>query len=167
MCLCSSETHRRALCMCAAAVLLSVFLSYQTLCPLTFGSPELSANQLRALKWRHSWDILYRRNWCHPEVPWRETEAPPPMTSQLDDCYWFCCWIKLSHQMDQCVCLYKLYGCRMPLSDATSSFHFPHLVRRHPTYPRMHHTYRQRWQDVESGYADLIVTVWPLILHCI
>lgn len=57
----SRGTHRRALCVCAAAVLLSVFLSYRTFCPLTYGSPELSANQLQELKWRDSWDILYRR----------------------------------------------------------------------------------------------------------
>uniref|UniRef100_A0A3Q2ZUR2 Protein O-mannosyl-transferase 1 n=1 Tax=Kryptolebias marmoratus TaxID=37003 RepID=A0A3Q2ZUR2_KRYMA len=43
------------------AVLLSVFLSYWTFCPLTYGTPELSANQLQALKWRDSWDILYHR----------------------------------------------------------------------------------------------------------
>uniref|UniRef100_G3P9G9 dolichyl-phosphate-mannose--protein mannosyltransferase n=1 Tax=Gasterosteus aculeatus aculeatus TaxID=481459 RepID=G3P9G9_GASAC len=53
-------THRRALCVCAWIVLMSVFLSYWTFCPLTYGTPELSANQLQALKWRDSWDILYR-----------------------------------------------------------------------------------------------------------
>ncbi|XP_041854564.1 protein O-mannosyl-transferase 1 isoform X1 [Melanotaenia boesemani] len=57
----SRGTQRRALGVCAAAVLLSIFLSYQTFCPLTYGSPELSANQLQALKWRDTWDILYRR----------------------------------------------------------------------------------------------------------
>ncbi|XP_013883600.1 protein O-mannosyl-transferase 1 [Austrofundulus limnaeus] len=56
----SNVTHRRVLCVCAAAALLSVFLSYRTFCPLTYGTPELSANQLQALKWRTSWDILYR-----------------------------------------------------------------------------------------------------------
>uniref|UniRef100_A0A7N6BV63 Protein O-mannosyl-transferase 1 n=1 Tax=Anabas testudineus TaxID=64144 RepID=A0A7N6BV63_ANATE len=58
----SSATHRRALCMCLSAGLLSVFLSYRNFCPLTYGSPELSANQLQALKWRDTWDILYRRH---------------------------------------------------------------------------------------------------------
>uniref|UniRef100_A0AAQ6INT2 Protein O-mannosyl-transferase 1 n=1 Tax=Anabas testudineus TaxID=64144 RepID=A0AAQ6INT2_ANATE len=57
-----SATHRRALCMCLSAGLLSVFLSYRNFCPLTYGSPELSANQLQALKWRDTWDILYRRH---------------------------------------------------------------------------------------------------------
>ncbi|XP_063754336.1 protein O-mannosyl-transferase 1 isoform X2 [Eleginops maclovinus] len=56
-----SGTHRRALCVCVSAVLLSVFLAFRTFCPLTYGSPELSANQLQALRWRGSWDILYRR----------------------------------------------------------------------------------------------------------
>uniref|UniRef100_A0A3Q3ID41 Protein O-mannosyl-transferase 1 n=1 Tax=Monopterus albus TaxID=43700 RepID=A0A3Q3ID41_MONAL len=55
-----SVTHRQALCMCVLAGLLSVFLSYRNFCPLTYGSPELSANQLQGLKWRDSWDILYR-----------------------------------------------------------------------------------------------------------
>ncbi|XP_068617129.1 protein O-mannosyl-transferase 1 [Brachionichthys hirsutus] len=56
----SSATSRRALCLCASAVLLSVFLSYRTFGPLTYGNPELTANQLQRLKWRASWDILYR-----------------------------------------------------------------------------------------------------------
>ncbi|XP_014829821.1 PREDICTED: protein O-mannosyl-transferase 1 isoform X4 [Poecilia mexicana] len=57
----SSRTSRHMLAVCTAAVLLSIFLSYWTFCPLTYGNPELTANQLQALKWRDSWDILYRR----------------------------------------------------------------------------------------------------------
>uniref|UniRef100_A0A669EEY5 Protein O-mannosyl-transferase 1 n=1 Tax=Oreochromis niloticus TaxID=8128 RepID=A0A669EEY5_ORENI len=57
----SSLTHQRALCVGALAVLLSIFLTYRTFCPLTYGSPELSAHQLQGLKWRDTWDILYRR----------------------------------------------------------------------------------------------------------
>ncbi|XP_047238012.1 protein O-mannosyl-transferase 1 isoform X3 [Girardinichthys multiradiatus] len=57
----SSGTPRRALCVCTSAVLVSIFTSYWNFCPLTYGSPELSANQLQALKWRDTWDILYRR----------------------------------------------------------------------------------------------------------
>uniref|UniRef100_A0AAQ5Z9M7 dolichyl-phosphate-mannose--protein mannosyltransferase n=1 Tax=Amphiprion ocellaris TaxID=80972 RepID=A0AAQ5Z9M7_AMPOC len=34
----------------------------ETFCPLTYGSPELSANQLRELRWRDTWDILDRRH---------------------------------------------------------------------------------------------------------
>ncbi|XP_014912179.1 protein O-mannosyl-transferase 1 isoform X2 [Poecilia latipinna] len=56
-----SRTSRHMLAVCTAAVLLSIFLSYWTFCPLTYGNPELTANQLQALKWRDSWDILYRR----------------------------------------------------------------------------------------------------------
>lgn len=56
-----SVTHQRALGVCVAAAFISVFSSYWTFSPLTYGSPELSANQLRALRWRDSWDILYRR----------------------------------------------------------------------------------------------------------
>uniref|UniRef100_A0A3Q3DMZ3 dolichyl-phosphate-mannose--protein mannosyltransferase n=1 Tax=Hippocampus comes TaxID=109280 RepID=A0A3Q3DMZ3_HIPCM len=55
------DAHRRVLLVCVFVVLACVFLSYHAFSPLTFGSPELSANQLRALKWRSSWDILYRR----------------------------------------------------------------------------------------------------------
>ncbi|KAM3868389.1 protein O-mannosyl-transferase 1 [Diretmus argenteus] len=54
-------TQRGTFCVCVLAGGFSVFLSYQTFCPLTYGSPELSANQLQALRWRDSWDILYRR----------------------------------------------------------------------------------------------------------
>uniref|UniRef100_A0A7N9AU81 Protein O-mannosyl-transferase 1 n=1 Tax=Mastacembelus armatus TaxID=205130 RepID=A0A7N9AU81_9TELE len=53
--------HRRALCICVSAGFLSVFLSYRTFCPLTYGRPELSASQLQGLKWKDTWDILYRR----------------------------------------------------------------------------------------------------------
>nr|XP_057927499.1 protein O-mannosyl-transferase 1 [Doryrhamphus excisus] len=57
----SKDTHRHVLRACACAALACVLLCYYLFRPLTFGSPELSANQLRALKWRNSWDILYRR----------------------------------------------------------------------------------------------------------
>ncbi|KAK5933213.1 hypothetical protein CgunFtcFv8_004859 [Champsocephalus gunnari] len=56
-----SGTPRRVLSVCVLFVLLSVFLAFRTFCPLTYGTPELSANQLQALRWRGSWDILYRR----------------------------------------------------------------------------------------------------------
>ncbi|KAM9700000.1 protein O-mannosyl-transferase 1 [Menidia menidia] len=56
-----SGAWRRGLAACAASGLLAVFLSYRSFSPLTYGSPELSANQLQALRWRDSWDILYRR----------------------------------------------------------------------------------------------------------
>ncbi|XP_057680911.1 protein O-mannosyl-transferase 1 isoform X2 [Corythoichthys intestinalis] len=57
----SMEWQWRALRACALAALACTFLSYRAFRPLTYGSPELSADELRALKWRSSWDILYRR----------------------------------------------------------------------------------------------------------
>ncbi|XP_061749837.1 protein O-mannosyl-transferase 1 [Nerophis ophidion] len=57
----STARQRGVLQVCVCAMLVCVFLSYHLFCPLTYGSPELSANQLRALKWRDSWDILYRQ----------------------------------------------------------------------------------------------------------
>lgn len=51
---------QQAVYVCVLAVMTCVFLTYRALAPLTYGSPELSANQLQALKWRDSWDILYR-----------------------------------------------------------------------------------------------------------
>lgn len=66
LCVCVFVCARRrpslqqALCVCVLAVMTCVFLTYRALAPLTYGSPELSANQLQALKWRDSWDILYR-----------------------------------------------------------------------------------------------------------
>lgn len=57
----SSGTQRRALGVGVASILLAVVSSYHTFSPLTYGHPELSANQLQALRWRDSWDVLYRR----------------------------------------------------------------------------------------------------------
>lgn len=56
-----SVSHKRALSVCVLAGLTSVYLSYRTFSPLTYGTPELSAQQLASLRWRDSWDILYRR----------------------------------------------------------------------------------------------------------
>ncbi|XP_011617918.1 protein O-mannosyl-transferase 1 [Takifugu rubripes] len=57
-----SASLRRVSCVCVWSALLLVFLSYRTFCPLTYGIPELSANQLQRLKWKESWDILLRRH---------------------------------------------------------------------------------------------------------
>lgn len=54
-------SHQRALSVLIGAGLCSVFLFYQTFSPLTYGQPELSAEQLASLRWRDSWDILLRR----------------------------------------------------------------------------------------------------------
>uniref|UniRef100_H3C9V1 Protein O-mannosyl-transferase 1 n=1 Tax=Tetraodon nigroviridis TaxID=99883 RepID=H3C9V1_TETNG len=56
-----SQGLRRVSWVCVWAALLLVFLSYRTFCPLTYGIPELAANQLQRLRWRDSWDILLRR----------------------------------------------------------------------------------------------------------
>uniref|UniRef100_A0AAZ3REV9 dolichyl-phosphate-mannose--protein mannosyltransferase n=1 Tax=Oncorhynchus tshawytscha TaxID=74940 RepID=A0AAZ3REV9_ONCTS len=52
---------RRALHGVVLAGLSSVYLSFRTFSPLTYGQPELSAEQLASLRWRDSWDILFRR----------------------------------------------------------------------------------------------------------
>lgn len=57
----SSPPQRHLLQVGVAFLLLAVLLSYHVFSPLTFGHPELSANQLQALRWRESWDVLYRR----------------------------------------------------------------------------------------------------------
>lgn len=56
------EIYCRALRVGVASVFLAVFWSYWTFCPLTYGRPELSANQLQELRWRDSWDVLLRRH---------------------------------------------------------------------------------------------------------
>ncbi|XP_077480590.1 protein O-mannosyl-transferase 1 isoform X1 [Stigmatopora argus] len=73
----SKDQHRLMLLVCAWAALACAFLSYCAFRPLTYGSPELSADGLRALKWRRSWDILYR--WS--ESP--ERHAPCGRTALL------------------------------------------------------------------------------------
>lgn len=62
MFLSNSASLRRVSCVCVWSALLLVFLSYRTFSPLTYGIPELSANQLQRLKWKESWDILFRRH---------------------------------------------------------------------------------------------------------
>uniref|UniRef100_A0A8C1LQ60 Protein O-mannosyl-transferase 1 n=1 Tax=Cyprinus carpio TaxID=7962 RepID=A0A8C1LQ60_CYPCA len=42
-------------------VLCSVYVSYHNLSPLTYGQPALSSDELAALRWRESWDILLRK----------------------------------------------------------------------------------------------------------
>ncbi|XP_046904211.1 protein O-mannosyl-transferase 1 isoform X1 [Hypomesus transpacificus] len=57
----SSPSQQRALHVLTVAGLCSVFLSYRTFSPLTYGQPELDAEQLVALRWRDSWDILLHK----------------------------------------------------------------------------------------------------------
>lgn len=58
----SSKAQRRAMSVCVLALTVSVLLAYQNFCPLTYGHPQLSASELQRLKWRESWDILYRHH---------------------------------------------------------------------------------------------------------
>uniref|UniRef100_A0A8C6WMY2 Protein O-mannosyl-transferase 1 n=1 Tax=Neogobius melanostomus TaxID=47308 RepID=A0A8C6WMY2_9GOBI len=58
----SSKAQRRGLSACVLALAVSVLLAYQNFCPLTYGSPQLSTSALQRLKWRESWDILYRHH---------------------------------------------------------------------------------------------------------
>ncbi|KAG7269000.1 hypothetical protein CRUP_033492 [Coryphaenoides rupestris] len=57
----SGKSQQQAGCVSALAGLCSVYLCYRSFSPLTYGSPEMSANQLQALRWQETWDILYRR----------------------------------------------------------------------------------------------------------
>lgn len=58
----SCKAQRRALSVLVMTLAVSVFRSYRTFGPLTYGIPQLSASELQRLKWRDSWDILYRRH---------------------------------------------------------------------------------------------------------
>lgn len=58
----SSKAQRHAMLACVLALAVSVLFAYQHFCPLTYGNPQLSASDLQRLKWRESWDILYRRH---------------------------------------------------------------------------------------------------------
>ncbi|KAG8540864.1 hypothetical protein GDO81_030153 [Engystomops pustulosus] len=39
----------------------SIILTFSKLCPLTYGEPALSPQELRSLRWRDTWDILIRK----------------------------------------------------------------------------------------------------------
>nr|XP_055056207.1 protein O-mannosyl-transferase 1 isoform X1 [Misgurnus anguillicaudatus]XP_055056208.1 protein O-mannosyl-transferase 1 isoform X1 [Misgurnus anguillicaudatus] len=43
------------------AVLTSIFVCHRNLSPLTYGQPALTSDQLTALCWKESWDLLLRR----------------------------------------------------------------------------------------------------------
>ncbi|KAL7839774.1 hypothetical protein SRHO_G00264320 [Serrasalmus rhombeus] len=43
------------------AALCSVYFCYRIFSPLTYGQPELTSEELAALRWRESWDILFRK----------------------------------------------------------------------------------------------------------
>lgn len=57
-----SPVYQKAFGAVILAALCSVYLCYHTFCPLTYGQPELTSEQLHALRWRDSWDILYHKH---------------------------------------------------------------------------------------------------------
>nr|XP_048678542.1 protein O-mannosyl-transferase 1 isoform X2 [Caretta caretta] len=58
--LCRSQLPKNAFSALMVAWFSSVYLVYRTFSPLTYGEPTLSAAELRALRWKESWDILIR-----------------------------------------------------------------------------------------------------------
>ncbi|XP_042580590.1 protein O-mannosyl-transferase 1-like [Cyprinus carpio] len=56
-----SPAQRKAFGGVILGVLCSVYVSYHNLSPLTYGQPALSSDELAALRWRESWDILLRK----------------------------------------------------------------------------------------------------------
>ncbi|XP_053328378.1 protein O-mannosyl-transferase 1 [Spea bombifrons] len=60
-CLLRSEALRNTFSALLAVWISSVFLTHRRLCPLTYGDPPLSPEELRGLRWKDNWDILIRR----------------------------------------------------------------------------------------------------------
>lgn len=58
-----SPWHQKAFGGVILAALCSVYICYRTFSPLTYGQPELTPEQLNALRWRDSWDILFHKRW--------------------------------------------------------------------------------------------------------
>ncbi|XP_039201115.1 protein O-mannosyl-transferase 1 isoform X3 [Crotalus tigris] len=59
--LCRSRLSKSMHSALVAAWLSSVYLTYHTFQPLTYGKPALSKAELQALRWKDSWDILIRK----------------------------------------------------------------------------------------------------------
>ncbi|KAM9117140.1 protein O-mannosyl-transferase 1 isoform 2-T4 [Pangshura tecta] len=60
--LCRSQLPKNVFSALMVAWFSSVYLVYRTFSPLTYGEPTLSAAELRALRWKDSWDILIRKH---------------------------------------------------------------------------------------------------------
>ncbi|XP_065428486.1 protein O-mannosyl-transferase 1 isoform X4 [Chrysemys picta bellii] len=60
--LCRSQLPKNAFSALMVAWFSSIYLVYRTFSPLTYGEPTLSAAELRALRWKDSWDILIRKH---------------------------------------------------------------------------------------------------------
>lgn len=56
-----SPTQQKAFVGVILAVLTSIFVCHRNLSPLTYGQPALTSDQLTALCWKESWDLLLRR----------------------------------------------------------------------------------------------------------
>ncbi|XP_027001461.2 protein O-mannosyl-transferase 1 [Tachysurus fulvidraco] len=56
-----SPVYQKAFVGVILAALCSVYICYRTFIPLTYGQPELTSEQLNALQWRDSWDILFHK----------------------------------------------------------------------------------------------------------
>ncbi|XP_013909465.1 PREDICTED: LOW QUALITY PROTEIN: protein O-mannosyl-transferase 1-like [Thamnophis sirtalis] len=59
--LCRSRLYKSMHSALVAAWISSVYLTYHTFRPLTYGEPALSKSELQALRWKDSWDILIRK----------------------------------------------------------------------------------------------------------
>ncbi|KYO23319.1 protein O-mannosyl-transferase 1 [Alligator mississippiensis] len=60
--LCRSQLSKHMFQALIVAWFSSVYLTYRTFSPLTYGEPPLSPAELRALRWKESWDILIRKH---------------------------------------------------------------------------------------------------------
>uniref|UniRef100_A0A8C0GFQ0 Protein O-mannosyl-transferase 1 n=1 Tax=Chelonoidis abingdonii TaxID=106734 RepID=A0A8C0GFQ0_CHEAB len=60
--LCRSQLPKNMFSALIVAWFSSIYLVYRTFSPLTYGEPILSAAELRALRWKDSWDILIRKH---------------------------------------------------------------------------------------------------------
>ncbi|XP_053337154.1 protein O-mannosyl-transferase 1 [Clarias gariepinus] len=56
-----SPAYKKAFGGVILAALCSVYICYRTFSPLTYGQSELSSEQLDALRWRDTWDILVHK----------------------------------------------------------------------------------------------------------
>ncbi|KAM3911343.1 protein O-mannosyl-transferase 1 isoform 1-T2 [Leptodactylus fuscus] len=56
-----SDTLQNTFCAVLLVWMSSVVLIFSKLCPLTYGEPALSPQELRGLRWKDTWDILIRK----------------------------------------------------------------------------------------------------------
>ncbi|XP_053551707.1 protein O-mannosyl-transferase 1 [Bombina bombina] len=56
-----SEVLKNTFSALLAVWMSSIFMTFWKLSPLTYGDPALTPEELRSLRWKHSWDILIRQ----------------------------------------------------------------------------------------------------------